>query len=475
MNYQHVKLQVESDEFLPKGTDLLLSIPLITAFSLSSERRIRLSFGKASCIVRFQPTSQTFPYIRIKESIARELMLPDSFFEICSQYNSEEKTLTIGPLFAILSSSDLESKDLNKEKPFGELTSYFQEFIQAAKEKHSIAYVITLNELKQEETVKGWIYQNGSWFTRVFPLPDVMYNRISSRKIERKEETKNKLNYVKNKGVGFFNDKFLDKWSIHEALIQDPEIAPLLPHTAKFYNQDSLRFFLQKHSYIYLKPVHGSMGSGIIRIEKDKDYCCQYTSMNGFITHRYSTFHKLFEKIYPKLNKRQYIMQQGLHLMTINKEILDFRALVQKDQVGEWNIVSIVARVSNENNIVSNIARGGTIHPLTEALESLDIPLPVVNTRRKIRQTSLKVAKSLEQYLPGEYAELGIDLALDTRGNLWLIEVNSKPSKTTASLAKGAAENKVRRSVVKLMDYCFYRSGFIHLFQHSTRRRSKKG
>lgn len=475
MNYQHVKLQVELDEFLPKGTDLLLSIPLISAFSLNTQRRIRLSFGKASYLVHFQPTSQTFPYIRIKESIAQELMLPDSFFEICCQYNAEEKNLKIGPLLSILSSSTIESKDVNTEKPFGELTSYFQEFIQAAKEKHCIAYVLTLNEFKQEERVKGWIYQNGDWLLKDFPLPDVMYNRISSRKIERKEETKNKINYLKNNDVNFFNEKFLDKWSIHEGLMQDPEIAPLLPDTSKYYNNDSLRFFLQKHSYLYLKPVHGSMGSGIIRIEKDQDYCCQYTSMNGFITHHYSTFHKLMEKIYPKLNKRQYIMQQGLHLMTINKEILDFRALVQKNQLGEWNIISIVARVSNEKNIVSNIARGGTIHPLTDALNSLDIPLPVVHTRRKIRQTSLMVAKSLEQYLPGEYGELGIDLALDTKGNLWLIEVNSKPSKTTASLSKGSTENKVRRSVVKLMDYCFYRSGFIHLFQHPSRRRSKKG
>jgi len=475
MNYQHVKLQVQSDEFFPKGTDLLLSIPLITAFSLHSEQKIRLSFGKSSCFVRLQSTSHTFPYIRIKESIARELMLPDPFLEICCQYQFDKKTLKIGPLLAILSSVHINTEDLSTEKPFGELTSYFQEFIQIAKEKHSAAYVVTINDCKQEKSLKGWTLQNGNWIHKEFPLPDVMYNRIASRKMERKEETKNKIKFFKENDVCFFNEQFLDKWSIHEGLKQDPELSSLLPDTAKFYNRDSLRFFLQKHGYIYLKPIHGSMGSGIIRIEKNGEYCCQYTSMNGFITNHFSTFNKLFQKLQPKLNKRQYIMQKGLHLMTINKEILDFRALVQKNHIGEWNIISIVARVSNEKNIVSNIARGGTIHPLTEALNSLDIPLPVDYTRRKIRQTALNVAKALENYLPGEFAELGIDLALDTSGKLWLIEVNSKPSKTTASLSKNTTGNKYRRSVVKLMDYCFYRSGFIQSFKHPGRRRSKKG
>ena len=405
---------------------------LCKKYNLNPNQPIRFSYGKETTLVKFQSTSQTFPFIRVKESLSRRLFLPDSFFEIRCTFFPEEQTLRMGPLIGILASYIEEEQN----QPFKDLTNFFQEILQAAKEKHGMAYVFTLDQIDKEGPIQGWIHKNGEWKKKNFPFPNCVYNRISSRKVERNAETREKIYRLKEKGIPFFNDKFLDKWSIYKGLILEPAYQ-LLPYTAQYYEPESLRFFLQRYPYIYAKPIHGSLGNGIISIERNKNYACHLTSLNGTNSYHFPSFSKLMQKIQPRLRKRSYLLQEGLHLLTCNGHILDFRALVQKITVGEWSITSVVARISNDNKIVSNVARGGSIFPLTEALRSADVPFPVEETRWTIRKAALRVANAMDLYIQGEFAELGIDLALDMNGKVWLIEVNSKPSKMTPPFHEG--------------------------------------
>ncbi|MGV2806477.1 YheC/YheD family protein, partial [Clostridium perfringens] len=64
----------------------------------------------------------------------------------------------------------------------------------------------------------------------------------------------------------------------------------------------------------------------------------------------------------------------------------------------------------------------------------------------------------LEAAIPYHFGELGIDLAIDTTGRIWLLEVNSKPSK--GENAPLNADSKVRPSAVRLVQYCQYLTGF---------------
>ena len=53
-------------------------------------------------------------------------------------------------------------------------------------------------------------------------------------------------------------------------------------------------------------------------------------------------------------------------------------------------------------------------------------------------------------------AELGIDLAIDVHGKIWLIEINSKPSKTDDTVIN--PNSHFRPSVLRLIDYVLYLS-----------------
>jgi hypothetical protein len=69
----------------------------------------------------------------------------------------------------------------------------------------------------------------------------------------------------------------------------------------------------------------------------------------------------------------------------------------------------------------------------------------------------LKIAKGIETQIPGHFAELGIDLAADAFGKVWLLEVNSKPSKEDTTPWN---ENKIRPSVTKVVRYAQFLAKF---------------
>ena len=404
MNDQIVKIQVEPEDFLPEEIDILLSLPLFKKYNLTPNQPIRISYGMESAVVKFQSTSQTFPFIRVKESLSRRLILPDSFFEIRCTFIPEEQTLRIGPLIGILASYFEEEQN----QPFKDLTNFFQEILQAAKEKHGMAYVFTLDQIERR-TRSHTRLDSQKWSMAKEELslyPIVFIIESLPGKSRGKQKLREKIYRLKEKGIPFFNDKFLDKWSIYKGLILEPEISGLLPYTAQYYEPESLRFFLQRYPYLYAKPIHGSLGNGIIVYSKHKDYSCHLTSLNGTNTYHFPSFPKLMQKIQPRLRKRSYFLQEGLHLLTCNGNILDFPRFSTKNQSWGMEHHSIVARISNDNNIVSNVARGGSIFPLPKPLVTADLPLPVEETRGN-SESCLRVANAMELYIPGRIWRIG--------------------------------------------------------------------
>lgn len=74
-----------------------------------------------------------------------------------------------------------------------------------------------------------------------------------------------------------------------------------------------------------------------------------------------------------------------------------------------------------------------------------------------LHAAALDIAKGIEQAIPAHFGELGIDLAMDTTGRVWLLEVNSKPSKNDNT---PLSESKIRPSVKAMLEYSTYLAGF---------------
>jgi glutathione synthase/RimK-type ligase-like ATP-grasp enzyme len=365
--------------------------------------------------------------------------------------------LRFGPILGILINQDLQETE--PDQPFGAMTRFLEECILAGKNRGVVVTVLRPEEIiLKNKTVRGWVYEQNQWQKALFPLPDVVYNRITSRRIEAQPQLQQKIQHLRNlHHVSIFNECFLDKQQVYDILKRDPEIQTMLPETYPF-SSNILRIMLMKYPCLYLKPTNGSLGNGIIRVTYHGGrITCQYTSATRNLKQTVRSVPEAVKWLQRRIRRSPYIIQQGLTLVREDGRPIDFRVLVQKNIRGEWVVTSTVGRVANDQDIVSNLARGGTLRKAGEVLMSLQVPNKP--TPAQLRAKAVRIAQTFEQLADGHYAELGIDLALDIKGKIWILEINSKPSKTDDTVINPTLTT--RPSVSRLIDYTCHLCGMV--------------
>ncbi|MBO8163683.1 MAG: YheC/YheD family protein [Brevibacillus sp.] len=396
----------------------------------------------------------------IGPSLARTLLLPLGI-PIRLRYVAQENRLVFGPFFGVLLSK---FKSGGESPTFGVYTSFLSELVSLCQVRGGIVCVFTPDDVHWDsQTIEGMICKDGTWLRRTLPLPQCIYNRLSSREAEQSNQVAALIQRCQELGIPFFNERFLNKWHVHQVLATQSEAAAYLPHTIRYESLQELRQMLQEHRVIYAKPSNGSMGNGIVRVGRlTGGYQLQHA--NGRIR-RYKKLSALHHAMQKLKGEKTYLLQQSLQLIGVGERPVDFRALVQKNRRGQWEVTSLVARLG-QNRVVSNVARGGS---MMSAVRALLVCGPWKEGTRPsaqmVKLAALKLASILDEVLPGHYAEFGIDLGVDTKGRIWLLEVNSKPSKAenTLQLPEGVIvppRRRPRPSVRKLMEYTAYLSGF---------------
>ncbi|WP_339060146.1 YheC/YheD family protein [Tepidibacillus marianensis] len=434
------------------------NIATINRLNLPLNKPIPLLLGQKSIEVRVFYSSNKGNLIRIPAELATQVHIPNGI-QLHGRYD-QEKGLIFGPVFGVL----VQTIDPKlPQTPFGKLTDFLYEIATLARNQGILFYVFTLSDIYQQtQSIKGWMLHGNQWEPKILPFPNVIYNRISSRHHEKQQQGKI-AELLKQ--VVLFNDHFLNKWQVHE-MLEKTTIQGNMPATKYYKGNHTIKEMLSTYPTIYLKPTNGSLGRGIIKIERlVNQYIVQYSKINGASTYNFKSLNKLLKHLYPRLRSEPYLVQEGLNLLQINHRPIDFRILVQKNGQGLWSVTSMVARIANDQQFVSNLARGGTQANIIETIHTASPELSKKITKEHFRILALLVAKNLEESKSGHFAELGIDLGLDTKGKLWLLEVNSKPSKTEETTLTGP-----RPSVNRLIQYVRFLSGF----PQNTKRRRRK-
>lgn len=390
--------------------------------------------------------------IQVDTQTAKTLLIPDQC-RLYISYHPELREIRIAPIFAILVTQVSKTYP-----PFGRLNGFCSELIRVAQQRHILAFVVTLKEMLKEnvDSVSGWIYLNNKWIKEEFPCPQVIYNRVGSRKMENTNAFITFKQQLARKKIHLFNQTFLDKWNVHATLMDSKAISPFLPHTQLFEGPLTLKQMIEQHPTLFIKPIHGSLGRGIYRLKRTSyGIQSQYTTLNGQIHKHFDKLSSLYSYLIKRIKPSKYIIQQGIPILHYQERAVDFRALMQKNTKGEWAVTSMVARIGPANRFVSNIARGGELGKVTAILTKCMVPDPKT-TRLRLLAVAKKVCEELEAKKAGQFGELGVDLALTNSGKIYLLEINSKPSKTEDTLA--SVSNKGRPSVHRLLDYTLFLS-----------------
>ena len=214
----------------------------------------------------------------------------------------------------------------------------------------------------------------------------------------------------------------IGKMTKHKEMLQKSVLRPHLPATRWMTDSSTLRM-LKTYPTVFIKPDKGSGGSGIIRAKRlRKGYEVRYGSIQKVVR-----LHSVLKAIksYRK-SKHRYLVQEGLQLAKYHGVIFDIRIYLQKPK-HKWIIAGMAARVAAPHKYVTNYLKGGHAAPLHQVLLSLfgNNRTKVNACLRRITKLSIIIAKTVNKR--HSIHELGVDLAIDKNGRIWIIEANSHP------------------------------------------------
>ncbi|BCJ85735.1 YheC/YheD family endospore coat-associated protein [Effusibacillus dendaii] len=344
----------------------------------------------------------------------------------------KEGMLCLGPVFGIFA-----NVRTNNGEVVGQQEIVFQRLLTMAREENLYAYIFGPQEIDSGK-LRGYVLrrQNGidQWELRDVPFPDVVYDQIITRKFEKQSAVKNcKKLLIQKLGIAYFNPGYFDKAQVQRWLTANEETRKSVPDTIIHRNLQQTADFVQRYKQVYIKPVHGSLGIGIIKLIQLSDGRFYYqikTKKNEDVSGFGPSALKVLLKLQSRLKKKTYIVQEELSLKTLEGRPFDIRVVIQKDQSGTWRPTKSFCRIAQAGDITSNLSTGGDAMPLSKMLNKLyDNKEEYNRIRRKINYLAATVPNVIEKESGLQLGEIGLDIGIDTQGNVWIIEVNSKPWK----------------------------------------------
>lgn len=334
------------------------------------------------------------------------------------------------PVLAVLTVDD-------PEEDFRGNRSNFADLIRTGQAMGFQVYVLTVkNLLLRRKALWGYVYltETKEWQKQLMPFPDIIYNRIPLREDEMLPGVRQKIDACRRLSkVSLFNPYFFNKWQLFEWLKSSKATQPFIPATRRLISVGGLDRLMKKHSYLYLKPVSGKAGKGIMTVKlqsgKSLPYRLKIQEDRSSSTFNCATLQKLWTRIQKESGGEAYIAQQGIKLASVNDRRFDLRALVQKNRNGYWELTGLGARMAGASSITTHVPRGGRIDDPEKLLTYSFGQEQAHKLLQKTRVAILLIAKQIERASRQRLGEMSMDLGVDNSGNLWFFEANSKPMK----------------------------------------------
>lgn len=439
---------------------LYASNSLLQKLELDEKRSVWLRFGKIMIPAWIKPIRKAGKHLYIPTKLCSTLHVPKS--GSVSLLHESKGVLQIGPLIGIMSDGSPRASPL-----FGSSTGFIRKILRASYSKTGqnkpYVFAFTPGDINwQNDTVDGYFLgAAGGWVRRTVPLPDVVYNRLLSRRAEISGSYNHIRERFMHKKIPFFNWSFFNKSEVYDLLKTEMIADQYVPESIVNPSPEDIRSMLERHQFAYYKPSGGSLGIGIYRLTylPKKGYFARYTINGRNALLHFKTFSKLMRALEAKHGHRlrSYVIQQGVRLIEIDGCPIDFRFHAHKNGRNEWSVVGIGAKKAGRGSVTTHVKNGGQLMTPKHALQCV-FNERAIEMLSKAKKAAIILAQAIERNYPYLLGELGFDIGIDRNEQIWMLEANAKPGRSI--FKHPSLKNEGQASVDHILDYCLYLSKF---------------
>lgn len=298
---------------------------------------------------------------------------------------------------------------------------------------------------------------SGTFAREWVPFPEIIFDRCRYQPNERfKRLRKFRADYP---NLTYLNRPLANKWIIHQNLSKNSAILPHLPASKLVDSFSDVTEFARKYALVYLKPINGTGGRGIMQIRREADgmYRIQGRERSRRIIPARKVSAKSLAQLYRQWEmKGKYLAQQGINITLNNGRVHDYRLLIQKTGSGEWEVTGCAGRVGAARSVTSNLHGGGMAVPMEKLLRHY---FPSSDKIQSIKKTvynlGFEIVHELERQY-GKLCEMALDIAIDRSGRVWLIEINPKPSREV--FKRIGEKNTYAKALIRPLEYALWLS-----------------
>ncbi|WP_310832447.1 YheC/YheD family endospore coat-associated protein [Paenibacillus pedocola] len=348
---------------------------------------------------------------------------------------------------------------LNEAKQLEERSVYRRMIIEGKKIGLDVFVFTPADVNAGKEQIHAMVYDpaSGKWSRKWRSFPNMIYDRCRIQRSSRFEQLlrfRSRYNHLT-----FLNRPLRNKWTIHQTFSQKSRFRQHMPETLFYQSSADLQRMLKISPVVYVKPINGTGGRGILRIERLKEgkslYDIQGRRQNRqIISPRKVTLPRLESIVRQWCLGGRFLVQQGIPLRLPGGRFHDYRMLVQKNGQGEWELTGMAGRVGAARSVTSNLHGGGHAVRaeilLKEWLGSEEKATKAMKTAEKL---GIEAASFLEESF-GALCELALDLAIDRQGRIFVLEVNPKPAREV--FARTGDSGTYRKALVRPLEYAMW-------------------
>ncbi|WP_426452046.1 YheC/YheD family protein [Paenibacillus sp. S-38] len=430
-----------------------LSGDLAKALKLSKTRTVTLKLGSKSVSLSLKLLKKSGNHLYLTPTVYTQLKLPRNGTTMVT--TSSGRDIRLGPLIGILTNVVKSST-----APFGSRTEFIREFMRAGSDKAFYFGFSPADVNWTQETVSAIVPRSeGGWVRKVLPLPDVVYNRLPSRRAEKLASMNAFKQRFIRRDIPLFNWSFFDKWDVYN-LLEGTEAFRYVPESKINPSSSQVKDMLEKHKFVYLKPTAGSLGIGIYRLTYNpkRGYYARFRKGSRNVLLRFSRFESLMAHVNRHSGNMQgYVIQQGIRLIEIDSCPIDFRFHMTKNSSNQWVVAAIGAKKAGKGSVTTHVRTGGMLMTPEQVLRQIfGSRADTVLTHAK--ETAIKLAEDIETKHRHTLGELGFDIGIDQSEKIWMFEANSKPGRSI--FKHPALKDQGKASLQYIYDYCLYLSRF---------------